>query len=307
MATYTSLGDLDVAFLQERYGLVSLVIEPVKGGAANSSFKVTSDDAQYVLTVLDNHDHASALALAEHTRALYGAGYPTTRPVPDVDGDLVPLMGGRPVVLKDWVDGDVVETLSLEQLVTAGEHLAQLHNLPTDFVVVPVGTRRLAPERLALVPGFADQEFARWLQARLAQVGEAERDVIRPQALCHGDLFADNIVVGADGLVTILDWETISLEDPLLDLGMTALGLARTNGLLSTERLAALVSGYAKLRPQVRDDLDQIATEIVHAALIIAYHRYYRHNVRFPDPTKATIHRELYAFVESVPARLDLC
>jgi homoserine kinase type II len=306
VATYTSLDDLDVAFLEERYGLAGLVIEPVKGGAANSSFKVTSDCSQYVLTVLDNHDHASALALAEQTGALYGAGYPTTHLVSDVDGDLVPLMGGRPVVLKDWVNGDVVETLHLEQLVTAGEHLARLHNLPPDLVVVPVGTRRLAPERLALIPGFTDQEFAAWLQDHLAQVREAERDVSRPRALCHGDLFADNIVVGADGLLTILDWETISLDDPLLDLGMTALGLCRTNGLLSVERLAALVSGYARLRSEVRDDLDQLATEIVHAALIIAFHRYYRHNVRFPDPTKATIHRELYAFVESVPANLAL-
>ncbi|MEW2219083.1 hypothetical protein AB0939_07155 [Streptomyces sp. NPDC006990] len=40
--------------------------------------------------------------------------------------------------------------------------------------------------------------------------------------------------------------------------------------------------------------------EIVHAALIIAFHRFYRHNIRFPDPAKSSIHNGMIQFVDSV-------
>jgi len=40
--------------------------------------------------------------------------------------------------------------------------------------------------------------------------------------------------------------------------------------------------------------------EIEHAALIIGFHRYYRHNVRFPNPAKAKYHEAMVRFAESV-------
>jgi hypothetical protein len=40
--------------------------------------------------------------------------------------------------------------------------------------------------------------------------------------------------------------------------------------------------------------------EIEHAGLIIAFHRYYRHNVRLPNPSKSSYHTELIKFVDSV-------
>ncbi|MFP8884984.1 MULTISPECIES: hypothetical protein [Streptomyces] len=40
--------------------------------------------------------------------------------------------------------------------------------------------------------------------------------------------------------------------------------------------------------------------EIEQAALIIAFHCYYRHNVRFPDPARSTYHTEMIKFVDSV-------
>jgi len=44
---------------------------------------------------------------------------------------------------------------------------------------------------------------------------------------------------------------------------------------------------------------------IEHAALIIAFHRYYRHNVRYPDPERAATYREMTEFVDSGPGKLS--
>ncbi|MCC9690577.1 phosphotransferase [Streptomyces sp. MNU103] len=261
-----------------------------------------------MLTSLDNHDEESATTLAGHTQALHGLGLPTSEVVLAMDGSLVIPVGDRLLVLKKWIAGTVQQPLPLALLTEAGDLLARLHALAPNaegLDDVPVAARRLSPEHLAVIPGFDDQDFAQWLTSRLGRVRDAEADNLRAPCLIHGDLFDDNLIVRDDGGLSVLDWETISLDDPLLDLGMAAVGLAQDEaGLLATERLHALLDGYEKTRPLTAVDRAILPLEIEHAALIIAFHRYHRHNVRFPNPERATYHRAMVRFTESVDRRV---
>lgn len=304
MAHYTTADQIDLNVLAERYALTKLSIAPLSGGAANSSFRLNAGETQYVLTALDNHDEHTASALVRHTQALHHLGLPTSKIVPAVDGSLVTPIEGRLLVLKEWISGSIQQPLAVALLPEAGEFLARLHALPPQtegMEDVPVGTRRLSEEHFAAVPSFTDQTFAAWLTDRLERIRAAEVGDQREPRLVHGDLFDDNIVVRDDGHLSVLDWETISLDDPLLDLGMAAVGLAQDDaGLLSGERLEALVSGYEKARPLTMSERAALHLEIEHAALIIGFHRYYRHNVRFPSPERATYHLAMVRFAESV-------
>ncbi len=303
MATYTSLDQIDVPALAERYGIEGPKLTALTGGAANSSFRVSGPGGDFVLTILDNHDADSARRLVTHTQALFRLGLPTIEIVPARDGSLTVPLGDSTAILKKWADGEVLEPLPLELLPAAGRALAQLHGLDPGspgLDDVPVGTRRLSAAHHEAIPQFADRGFANWLTARLDRVRAAEADTHRPLRLSHGDLFADNIVVNDGSRLTLLDWETLSLDDPLLDLGMTAVGLAQENGRLAVERVRALVDGYRSVVPLTDEDLAALPTAIEHAALIIAFHRYYRHNVRFPNPDKQTIHLAMIDFVDSI-------
>ncbi|MFG3134477.1 phosphotransferase [Streptomyces tendae] len=308
MAHYTTADQIDLTAVASRYGLTGVSIAPLSGGAANSSFRLGSEQGEYVLTSLDNHDEQSATALAAHTRALYELGMPTSEVVPTTDGALIASTGGRLLVLKKWIAGGVQQPLPLALLTDAGDLLARLHALAPNaesLVGVPVGARRLSPEHLAAISGFADQEFAQWLTSGLGRIRDAEADTHRSPCLIHGDLFDDNLIVRDDGGLSVLDWETISVDDPLLDLGMAAVGLAQDEaGILATDRLHALLEGYEKSRPLTSADRALLPFEIEHAALIIAFHRYYRHNVRFPNPDRATYHRAMVRFTESVARRV---
>lgn len=308
MAHYTTADQINLNTLAERYELTNVSIVPLPGGAANSSFRLDTEQGCYVLTALDNHDERTATALARHTQALYRLGLPTSKIVPATDGSLVVTVNGSRLVLKEWISGSIQQPLPLALLTEAGEFLANLHALPPQaegLEDVPVGTRRLSAAHLAAIPNFTDRKFAGWLTERLERIRAAEEDVRREPCLVHGDLFDDNIVVRDDGHLSVLDWETISLDDPLLDLGMAAVGLAQdSTGLLSCERLEALLCGYEKKRPLTMADRAALPLEIEHAALIIGFHRYYRHNVRFPNPERATYHLEMMTFVESVPNRV---
>lgn len=308
MAHYTTADQIDLTAVADRYGLTGASLTPLSGGAANSSFRLASHQGEYVLTSLDNHDEGSAATLARHTRALHHLGVPTSEVVPTTDGSLIAPISDRLLMVKKWIGGTVRQPLPLAFLTEAGELLARLHTLAPEadgLEDVPAGSRRLSSEHLAAIPGFVDQEFAQWLTSRLDRVRVAEADSLRAPCLIHGDLFDDNVIVRDDGGLSVLDWETISLDDPLLDLGMAAVGLAQDEaGLLDTDRLHTLLGGYEKQRPLAAGNRALLPLEIEHAALIIAFHRYYRHNVRFPNPERATYHRAMVRFTESVTRRV---
>lgn len=304
MANYTRQDQVDLVAVSRHYGLGQSQLEPLKGGAANSSFHLSCTIGDFTLTILDNHDMDSAQRLASHTQAMFRMGVPTTEVIPGVDGSLVTTLDGRPLILKRWVEGEVQEPFPTGLTPRAGQLLARLHQLEPvaeGLTDIPVGTRRLSEEQLNLVPGFEDQEFSAWLTSRLATVRSAESRSERTKAIAHGDLFADNVIVRTDGELAVLDWETVSLDDPLLDLGMAAVGLAQQGGVLVAARLDALVSGYEEVAgPLSEADAAALPVEIEHAGLIIAFHRYYRHHVRFPDPAKSAYHLQMVEFVESV-------
>ncbi|MEU6578516.1 phosphotransferase [Streptomyces sp. NPDC046805] len=303
MANYTTLDQIDVPVLAGRYGIEQPKLTALAGGAANSSFRVASPSGEFVLTILDNHDAHSAQRLAVHAQALFRLGIPTIEVVPARDGSLTVPLGDSTVILKRWVAGEVIEPLPLALLPDAGRALAQLHAIDPaspGLEDVPVGTRRLSPAHLEHIPQFEDRAFADWLTTGLDRVRTAEAGTQRQRRIVHGDLFADNLVVGEKSRLTILDWETVSLDDPLLDLGMSAVGLAQENNTLIPSRVRALVDGYRSVVPLAGEDVATLPLEIEHAALIIAFHRYFRHNVRFPNQEKRTIHRALIDFVDSI-------
>lgn len=307
MATYTTLEHIDLPGLSRAYGLSELTARPLEGGAANSSFHLSGPSGEYTLTILDNHDMDSAQRLANHTQAMSRLGVPTTEVVAARDGSLIVTQEERSVMVKKWIEGEVQQPLPTPLLHQAGRVLAQLHALDTTtpgLADVPVGTRRLSAAQLEVIAQFEDRGFASWLTERLRDVRGAEALQKQKRTLAHGDLFADNVVVRPGGRLSILDWETLSIDDPMLDLGMAAVGLAEADGILDKDRLDALVTGYQGESPLPETDASVLPAEIEHAALIIAFHRYYRHNIRFPNPSKSEYHLEMVKFVESVQGRV---
>ncbi|CAO5238659.1 hypothetical protein FAGKG844_250046 [Frankia sp. AgKG'84/4] len=81
---------------------------------------------------------------------------------------------------------------------------------------------------------------------------------------------------------------------------MTIVGLGQEAGLLDLGRMEDIVGGYREIESLDEADLIFLPMEIVYAAMIIAYHRYIRHNIRFPNPERSSYHREMVRFVESV-------
>lgn len=284
MATYTVLEQLDLPGLAARYRLDDVRATPIVGGAVNSSFRLDTAQGVFVLTVLDGHDVDGAAELARRTRVLAALGVPTGDVVPDSVGRLVTAMGPVPAMVKRWLPGRVHAALPARLLPDAGALLARLHLVPAAATGLPSGTRRLTDADAISVEGCADREFRAWVR-RGAAVPRLHAEA---QVVCHGDLFADNLVERPDGTLAVIDWETASIDDPVSDLGMTAVGLCQSADRIDPARLAALLDGYTRLRPLPDTDLARLPDAISEACVLLAVRRYHR---RENDTT--TWHRQL--------------
>ncbi|GAA2160266.1 hypothetical protein GCM10009727_73230 [Actinomadura napierensis] len=198
------------------------------------------------------------------------------------------MIGEHPVLLKHWIPGHVTARLADDRLRDAGDLLARLHVLPSAEVPdLPVGTRRLSAAHLEAIDEFPDQRFADWLRSGLAKVRAQEDRLTDGPVICHGDVFADNLIVRPDETLAVIDWETVSLDGPLLDLGMTLLGLANVDGRLDKKRADLIVSGYADRRSLTREQYATLPWEVEHAALIIASTATTGTMSAFPIPPRA--------------------
>jgi aminoglycoside phosphotransferase (APT) family kinase protein len=206
------------------------ITEPVllAGGASKEAWAVDAGGERLIVR------RAAATVMHHHTltleqeyaviEAAYEAGVKAPKPygyLPDLagreafvmarlDGDTI----GRRIVRKDELAG------ARERLpVQLAEELAKIHSIPA--------------ERLPFLP----QASIGRMVAELDDVGEPHpaielglwwlrenRPPARAAVVNHGDYRIGNVVVDADGLVGVLDWEFVHLDDPVRDM---AFGMVR--------------------------------------------------------------------------------
>ncbi|WP_261559295.1 phosphotransferase [Frankia tisae] len=304
MATYTTVDQIDPAVIAGHYGLREPRLISLAGGAVNSSFHLAGAGGEFVLTILDSQDAPGAARLAAHMQGVFRLGVPAPEIIPSLDGQLSIALDGRPGILKRWISGAMLDPLPHLHLPAAGRLLANIHGLPVNspaLLTLPVGTRRLSARDEAELGRFPDREFAAWLTDRLARVRDPVGRRRPTRTVIHGDFFADNLIVHHDSTLSALDWETISRDDPLLDLGIAIVGLAQDGaGLLAPARMESLLAGYQEIGTLDEPSISALPARITEAALILAYHRYRLFNITFPDPARSTMHTELFGFVDSV-------
>lgn len=298
MASYTDITSAQVEQIVAVYPVRLRGVSPLLGGAANSSYLLDTDTGRYVLTILDNHDQASAALLAAVLEHLVANDIPTSRPLRTQDGVPLSRFAGRPVMIKEYVPGTCDHPLAASLLATAGRLLAQVHSVPAP-AWLPRDNRRLPADWVSATERFEDRRFAEWLHEQY-EVAAPALCLEGPAGLVHGDLFPDNLVVQEGGGLTVLDWETAGRDLFVLDLGMAIVGLCRQDCGFLPEHARALIDGYQAHRPLGDAERRVLYQAVIYASLIIGYHRYRRHHLSHPDPTKQHLYREIPAFVSSL-------
>ncbi|MFC7705869.1 phosphotransferase enzyme family protein [Plastorhodobacter daqingensis] len=208
-------------------------------------------------------------------RALADRAQPVPHPLRTATGALTHcLQGGRIASALAWVEGAPLGAAGIPLSGTAQEQAAQHHALGRLLATVHSATDRLEPPqdferphwdlpgllgesplwgRFWEHPGLAPAEARLLVEAR-AFCAEATRDATArgaDQGLVHADVLRENVLLTENGPV-LIDFDDCGRGFRLYDLG-TALSQNLSEPHLPAI-LAALVDGYASLRPLAPED-----------------------------------------------------
>lgn len=301
MADYSTLRSSDVTQLEEMYGFELAPLIPLAGGMANSSFTAETARGKVVVSILDNQDEAAALRLARTTEHMWRQNVPTCAVVHRRDGAFICAVRGKSVLVKRFLPGETRGQIPDELLPAAARMLGRIHCADVAGLDVPVGLRRLSPALRQIIDEFPNREHAAWIRHRLNRLEHffpPEDDPRRDRwTMIHGDFTPSNIVIAETGdPMWTIDWETATIDDPMLDCGMSAMNMCVVDNHLSSHRLKLFADGYRRSGRPFEDD--RIRPSIEYAAVIVAFHRYRRHNIRFPNPERRDYYRHMVDFVE---------
>lgn len=199
----------------------------LSGGASRDTFSFDADDRPLILQrqrVAGMRDFVTESALLRQARS---ARVPVAEVIA-TDVDASPEQSeaiGAAFMVVERIEGETIarKILRDDEFTTAraklaaqcGEALAGIHSIPVDAApglerVDQVAQFRQAHDALG-VPSPAFELGFRWL--------EANRPAMSTTCVVHGDFRLGNLIVDANGLRAVIDWELGHLGDPMEDLG----------------------------------------------------------------------------------------
>ncbi|MGB3811324.1 MAG: phosphotransferase [Parvibaculum sp.] len=290
MAAYSSLDLTELKALAVQYGVRFNRAEQVKGGMANTSYLL---DDSHILSVLNNHDEASANELAGIVAHVSSHGVETPELIERLEGGTVTSAGATPVILRPFIPGIPLSERPDQRPADIGELLAKIHTVP------PLSGFR---SRLRRIPASWRNDLAGHSCADLVAAietaeafeasGAFERDAF---VFTHGDLFPDNIIERPDGSLVPIDWEAAAMDSALFDLGITLVTAASAKDGFSDARVGTMIDGYRRMRVFDWDD-ELILKAGKYATAMLAFSRFMRHHIRFPNPAMHDSYKEMLAF-----------
>jgi homoserine kinase type II len=299
MASYTQIGLDDIKRIVSRYDLGEVsAFENLKGGQANSSFKLTTTTGIFILSICDEKSFNEVGQLADLLRHLEEQGFPTTPVINASDGCLVTQHQGKPVLIKRYLEGSVPKEMKPKMLYRLGREIARLHRIeaPKDL-----------PDRFAYgLKSFdevifcpADDDYRIWLKEKKAYLEQTIRPDL-PRGLIHGDIFYDNTLFKDDELVAIIDFEEACRYYRVFDLGMCVVGACNTKGLADLEKTRILVDGYRSLRRLEPAEMELLQAFVIYGAVATSFWRFRQYNLFLPDSANSRTYLKMNAIADQI-------
>ena len=299
MATYTTLDRRNIDRLLDNYDVGNVVdFKPLAGGKANSSIVIATPRGRFVLSVCDEKNSDEIGRLASVLEYLHEHGFPTTRIIRTRSAGQQIEYEGKPVYLKEYIEGTVEEPLTVAMVQQVGGCLARLHTIPPHPGLLTCFSYGIESfhEVTEMEP---PDDFAVWLRSRAGRIADGCREDL-PRGFIHGDLFADNMLFSGNTLVAVLDFEEACSYYLLFDLGMCATGCCTVDGHFSKTLAAALISGYQSIRKLEPLERQLFQLYVEYGAMATSFWRYRQYNMRFPKVGHSGLYKEMLHLAEQV-------
>ena len=254
MAVFTPLTETQVEALLDHFDAGSLVsMEGVAAGTENTTFFVTTDRRELVLTLFEQGAFDELPFFVDLLDYLDEHRLPVPGPLHDRDGVALHRLAGKPALLFPRLPGKHPHAPNLTQCRALGDTLGRMHQVSQHFT----GHRPNPRDLHWLLPmhhkvlGYLSPDD----QALMKDEVETYQGVFGagpglPQGALHGDLFRDNTLFDGDRLGGLIDFYNGCTGDLLFDLAIVINDWAtEPDGRLDAERHDAVLRAYLARRP----------------------------------------------------------
>ena len=252
--------------IETQYGITVLSIERITKGVVNESYKVVTNEAAYIFRVYTNKNVETVQFEVDVLRKLATSDFVSPHIIPCISGEYILDFDERPSVLCTYIEGDIKETLTCNELTELGRQLATLHELLGNFEpTVKKGTWEpdvlvsLYKEKGRTVILTSHTHDAKEVVAFCDEyLTETTFNESLPKGITHQDVKHENVIVRDGTVVGIIDFDNAYYGTLLYDLLTTVMWEGYNGSVLQGERVTAIISGYQSVRALTQNEKDYI-------------------------------------------------
>lgn len=307
MAQYTILTQHNIQAILTNYNLSTIAHwEALKGGSENTNYLINTPNQQYVLTICEQMTRQRAIELTHLLEYLVNTGFATSKVIRNAQQQPIEQWQGKPVILKEYLVGQVKEYLPSHLLEKVGQQLGKLHQLQAPGYLpdcINYGLQAFK-EMETYAP---HSKFHKWLQGIHQYIHQYNLSEL-PKALIHSDLFYNNIIISPDGQeAMIMDFEEASYYYRVFDVGMTITGVCCHNTSIDLAEAKSFLTGYLQTNELLKEEMKALKAFVVYAAAATAFWRYRQFNVLNPDPALEGHYKTMQQLADEVRVLPDDC
>lgn len=267
MAVFTPVSRAQLEAWLTRYRLGELrSFEGIASGIENTNYFVNTTAGRFVMTLFERLAHDQLpfyLGMMQH---LAKQGIPCPDPIPDVDGQMLGELNGKPAALVTCLAGRSNFHPGPAHCAQVGDLLAGMHLAARDYPGDLPNLRGIAwwRETAPLVAPFLDPADRALLADELAAQEQFHASAAYgalPRSAVHADLFRDNVLFdeldGSPRMGGAIDFYFAGVDTWMFDLAVTVNDWCSddASGAFDDVRLNALVRAYVARRPPAPEEV----------------------------------------------------
>jgi homoserine kinase type II len=306
MKQYSILKKQDVTRILKPYSIKNLTnIEKLSGGSENTNYLITANNHHYVLSLFENKSLDHVKVLAQLLLHLNENNFKASQTVSTTNGQTVTCWNKKPIIIKHFIEGEIMDTLPNHIIELVGEATGKLHQVPPPDYLPK--TLDYGQENFKLVNQYAPKtSFEDWIQAVRRYI-QPYLKIDLPKAFTHSDLFCSNIIISSDKKsVTIIDFEESTYYYRVFDIGMAIIGLCSEGKVLNQKKVKSFLLGYKKEIKLTPDEEKALQPFTVYAGASMTFWRHKNFNYVYPNMGLNNHYKALQALADYAKAQSSL-
>lgn len=198
--------------------------QPIPAGSVQTNYHLFTGAGHFIFRCYENRSREAVLFETHLLSYLKSRRYPCPAPIPDQSGEAVGVIGGKPFVIFEFLEGSGVENASEAQRMELVRMAAELHNLTAGFRPVHLEYRWNYDVDLcrSLVREAAERENTSGGWEKLAWYEEELQRLVLPESLpkgiCHCDFHFSNVLYANGKFSALIDFDDANYTYLLYDL-----------------------------------------------------------------------------------------